>query len=111
MAIWKIHAALPGLNVPFYIEAEEEPTHEQINEVWMRDSQEPLKTPAESLALPLREAYPAYVKVERLKIEKIGPSTSDTREAQLLAALQWILDNPMAHPANIISVARDAVNQ
>lgn len=83
MAIWKIHAAVPGLNVPFYIESDEEPTHEQINEVWMRDSQEPLKTPAESLSLPLREAYPAYVKVERLQVHKIGgPSAYDSAVAE-----------------------------
>lgn len=73
MAIWKIHAAIPGLNVPFYIEADEEPTHEQINEVWLRDSKVPLKSPAESRSLPLRDAYPSYVQVERLRVEKVLP--------------------------------------
>lgn len=83
MAIWKIHAALPGLDVPFYIEADNEPTHEQINEVWMRDTTIPIKSPAESAALPLRDAYPAYVKVERLTVAKIdGPATHDSAAAE-----------------------------
>lgn len=84
MAIWKIHAALPGLNVPFYIEADEQPTHEQINEVWMRDSETPLKSPAESRALPLRDAYPSYVQIERLKVATIAATHGWT---------EWSLDD------------------
>lgn len=72
MDVWKIHAALPGLNVPFYIRSAEQPTHEQINAVWTRKSKTPLKAPEEAMKLPLRDAYPAYTQVEKLIVEEIG---------------------------------------
>ena len=73
MDVWKVHAALPGLDVPFYIRSETRPTHEQINEVWLRDSlnRTPLKSSAETRGLPLTDCYPGYTRVERLEVVEI----------------------------------------
>lgn len=73
MAIWKVNAALPGLNVPFYMECEERPTHEQINAVWMgpKGSKVPLKDPTKTRDLPLRDCYPGYAGVDLIEVHQI----------------------------------------
>lgn len=75
MAIWKIHAAVPGLNIPFYIEADAEPTFDQINAVWLArpngNKTVPLKDPATLRDAPLRDCYPSYAQVEKLEIRQL----------------------------------------
>lgn len=73
MSIWRINAALPGLNVPFFIEAPEKPTHDQINEVWLRTSKVPLKDPATTRDLPLRDCYPSYAGIDLIEVAQLAP--------------------------------------
>lgn len=73
MKVWLVTAAIPGVNIPLYILSEDQPTHEKINEAWMakfagRADVEPLKDPAKTKDLPLRECYPSY---------GTGPATID----------------------------------
>lgn len=69
--IWRVNAALPGLNVPFFIRSPEKPTFEQINAVWMRASKVPLKDPSTTKDLPLRDCYPSYAGVDLITVEDI----------------------------------------
>jgi hypothetical protein len=69
--IWRVNAALPGLNVPFFIRSPEQPTFEQINEVWMRTSKVPLKDPSTTRGLPLNDCYPTYVGVDLIKVADV----------------------------------------
>lgn len=71
LPIWRVNAALPGLNVPFFIRSAEKPTHDQINEVWMRKSKTPLKDPATTRDLPLRDCYPSYAGVDLIAVEDL----------------------------------------
>lgn len=70
--IWKVNAALPGLDVPFYIRAADCPTHEEINAVWMRSSKVPLKDPVATRDAPLRDCYPGYAGVVQIRVEDLA---------------------------------------
>lgn len=64
-------SAHPGLHVPLYIRAAAQPTHEQINAVWLdgRPDRAPLKDPAARRAARSHaDLYPCYLGVERLTI-------------------------------------------
>lgn len=90
MPIFRIHAALPGLDVPFYMHSEERPTHEQINAVWMQQHNgkgQPLKDPAKTRDLPLRDCYPGYTHVEPLKIHHIPATVGSPEEGPMVPVI------------------------
>lgn len=72
MRIWRINAAVPGLNVPFYMACDERPTHDQINAAWMQKSSVPLKDPATTRDAPLKDCYPGYAGVDEIEVRVLG---------------------------------------